>query len=258
MLDTAIETATRPTVTVFGESCLTAVPDSVALTIGIQQGAVNASQAVNAANLCAGHVMKALLERGVCQHDIQTTWIGVYPTPSQTLPSQAPQPGMHGWSGLGPAPRPSPEPGLEAQASQARPTNDAPIQVVASSLLNVTTGDVSRIGEWIDVAHAAGASFGIAQSVRVRDESAVRLKAMEAAIEDTRHRAAMLSDRMGRELGEALLVVEVAASSGAREFGLQANDSFTRLPYQVGDDRASGSSGEVQFRCRVQVTYELI
>lgn len=274
---------------VIGEGTVNAVPDIIALTVGIESSGDNAVQALDGTNKCMLGVIDALLRQGLNQSEIRTVWVGVYPAYAHAAQLQASAAGAYApyaqnsyaqnnpqtYAQAGQAPyaqfnmypqnaqAAAPTPGSGGYAQNAQPTN-APAGVrqmpfAASVWLQVSLREVNRTGEILDAAFGAGATYCGGQSFGLQDESAARRAALDAAGKDAQAKAKVLAVTMGRQLGKPLAVVEEYT---AQNMGIHSNTGLGQMPgLSAGANQANAamtSPGELIFTSRVRVTYELV
>ena len=119
--------------------------------------------------------------------------------------------------------------------------------------LSIQTGEIDRIGAYIDTAFAAGANSFNSIQFSLQDESTARQLALERAVADARSKAEIIASASGEELGEVLEIVESDVSSYAR------SNSKTMWSYESADS-ASGATvraSQVVVSANIQITYQL-
>lgn len=163
------------TVTVNGTATIRSTPDEAVVTLGVQTQGETAEEAMSANAQAMDRVLAALQNEGIGSNDLATAWINLYPTYGET--------GMTivGYS--------------------------------AENQVQVTIHDVGRIGRVIDQAVEAGANLTSGITFGMSDENAGVDDALGDAVADARHKAEILADASGAELGVVLHVSEAGTSS---------------------------------------------
>jgi uncharacterized protein YggE len=159
--------------------------------------------------------MAAVKEHGVEERDIQTAYFSVYPEMDY----------REGGSG----------------------------EVVgyrASSSLNVTVRDITKVGDILDQATAAGANNISGVSFTVDDSDPIEDQARQEAIDDAYRRANDLARLMGVSLGDVISISEVI---GGGPVPLAAE----RAVGMGGGGGGGIAPGELEITSQVQVTYSI-
>ncbi len=250
---------------VVGEATRSAPPDMVELMLGVQTDGATAIQALRENATKMTLVAQAIVAMGVGQGDIQTAGLSIYPLYTSRF-----QP-----SGLS-ACLPYPQTlqlqslGLGVYPQTAQPSTEAP-QIVGyrvSNSMRVSLRDPTRLGEVLDAAIAAGANLTSGVALKLRDESALRRTALEAAGKDARAKAEALATAVGKQLGDVITVTEEFTSFGQpppgfwgqAPLGLSGGSLGGFLPFGMGAAPPSptpGSPGELAYYARVVVVYQL-
>ena len=122
--------------------------------------------------------------------------------------------------------------------------------------LTITTGEMDRIGEFIDAAFSAGANTMDSISFTATDSSAASLKALELAVQDARAKAETIAAASGKTLGEVIEIRE----GGAEEYYYDNAVTGARYAMTEAADTAAGTTvraSQVSVSAEVQITYEL-
>ncbi len=166
---------TDRTVTVSGTATIRSMPDEAVVTLGVHTQAPTAEEAMrqNAAQM--SDVIASLLDEGLKQNDIATAWINLWPSYSD--------------SGL------------------------TIVGYTAENQVNATIRDMGKVGRIIDRAVEAGANLTNGISFQISDESQGRDQALQAAVEDARHKAEVLATAGGATLGQVVTISELTAPS---------------------------------------------
>lgn len=200
-------------IAVTGSATVQAEPDMVTLSLGVEEtkGDVAAAQATVNEKIAA--VVEALKNAGVDEKDIQTGYYSIYNNYNYDDPSD--------------------------------------IQYVASCSLNVIVRDLSKAGEMIDVAVAAGANQVGGVTFGVSDLTALQDKALEMAVADGIRRAGVMAKAAG---------VTLPALPESVEENSSYYDGGSARAYTM--DAAAGAStslmgGMVSVTSSVTVTYDV-
>lgn len=132
-----------------------------------------------------------------------------------------------------------------------QPASPAELPPVAgyrlASSVRVVLREARFLGELLDAAAAAGAHVVQSVSFAPVDEQTVRKSALESALEDARGKAGAIAAAIGKQLGEAVTVVEDVGLNG----GTPAAGS--------GADAANwaGGGNGLSVQARVQVMFRL-
>jgi uncharacterized protein YggE len=201
-----------PGLTVVGNGTITAAPDVAQLNVGVQTVGQSAQQALADNGAAMRRVTDALRGRGIADADIQTSGINVYP-----------------------------------QMGSAD-TQNGPQQItgyVASNSVNVRLTDPAQAGDVLDAAIAAGANTTGGITFGLKDESAARRAALDAALKDARAHADAIAASLGKQVGDVIAVTEDAYPVGP-------------IPYAVGGEKQASTPvqpGSLTIGASVRVTY---
>ena len=200
-------------IAVTGSATVQAEPDMVTLSLGVEEtkGDVAAAQALVNEKLAA--VVEALKNAGIDEKDVQTGYYSIYNNYNYDDPSD--------------------------------------IQYVASCSLNVIVRDLSKAGEMIDVAVAAGANQVGGVTFGVADLTALQDRALEMAVADGIRRAGVMAKAAG---------VTLPALPESVEENSSYYDGGSARAYTM--DAAAGAStslmgGMVSVTSSVTVTYDV-
>lgn len=200
-------------IAVTGSATVQAEPDMVTLSLGVEEtkGDVAAAQALVNEKLAA--VVEALKNAGIDEKDVQTGYYSIYNNYNYDDPSD--------------------------------------IQYVASCSLNVIVRDLSKAGEMIDVAVAAGANQVGGVTFGVADLTALQDRALEMAVADGIRRAGV----MARAAGVTLPALPESVEENSSYY-----DGGSARAYTM--DAAAGAStslmgGMVSVTSSVTVTYDV-
>lgn len=204
--------------TVTGQGDVKAQPDQAEITLGVvtEDPASKAAAAANAA--AAQKIQSAVLGLGIAKRDIQTTNYSVQPiyTPEQTGPNGTPRP---------------------TAITSYRVTNQ----------VRITVRDLSRLGEIIDAATAAGSNSVDNIAFGMQDPTVLERQALRKAVANARDKAD-----------------QIAAAAGVRIVGIyELNEGGIQRPYPMAFSRAAESAptpinpGETTVTATVTIVYEM-
>ncbi len=211
--DVVATTESQPvrSITVVGNGKAPAKPDIARVMVGVDRMAPTANEAADEANAGIEAIITAVKGQGVEERDIQTAYFSVYPEMDY----------REGGSG----------------------------EVVgyrASSSLNVTVRDITKVGDILDQATTAGANNISGVNFTVDNSDPIEDQARQEAIGDAGRRANDLALLMGVSVGEVLSISEVIGAA---------------VPYPVGREMGGGGGGiapgELEITSQVQVTYAI-
>lgn len=128
-----------------------------------------------------------------------------------------------------------------------------------SNSLTVDTRDIDKIGEYIDVAFAAGANTFDSISFSVKDDSAARKQALELAVQNAREKAEVIAAAAGKELGEIECISEDSQADyyydASRNDGL--NVVYAAESAEAQDVSTTVRAAQVSVSAKVEISYKL-
>jgi uncharacterized protein YggE len=202
-----------------GEGKAVAVPDIVAITLGVETRNASASAAAAENAMLMNSTVNALLSAGVDKKDILASR---YSLATQTED------------------RPVDSTGAENQ--NAPPVFVATNQVTAR--MNVSEG----IGKVLDAAYAAGSNNVVGISFELRDEKPYVDQALADAIRDASRKAEVMASEAGVKLGKILEVSESYSFTSS---------SAPMAAYKVEAATTPILPGEIEVSASVTMTYEI-
>jgi len=122
--------------------------------------------------------------------------------------------------------------------------------------LSVTTSDIESIGNYIDIAFAAGANTFDSISFSVKDDSAARKQALELAVQNAREKAEVIAAASGKRLGE----IELISEGSQQDYYYTSNDGMNVVYSKevVTEDAATTvRAAQVSVSAKVEICYEL-
>jgi uncharacterized protein len=192
-------------ISVNGVGRVKAEPDVADVNLGVTKQGEDAKAAADEAATTMDAVIKALLEAGIAEADIQTTTLGLNPIYDWNLNP----PRITGWE--------------------------------ASNQVRVTVRDIESVGVVVDAATTAGANTVSGISFRVEDPSAAEAEARSAAVADARAKA----DQLAADAGVTIIDIISISESGVQppqpmyldrvEMALAAGDSMATTPVLPGE-----------------------
>ena len=160
--------AATNTVTASGAGTTQAVPDTAEMSFGVTTTSPNAKSALDEASKGAEQIASAVKKQGIAAEDIQTQDVSVYP---QTVDQNGKQV-ITGYQ--------------------------------ASLSVQVKVRDISKLGEVISAANAAGANDISGPTFTVADPAPARAKAIDKAVADARKSAEAMAKAAGKSVGAVL------------------------------------------------------
>jgi len=160
--------AATNTVTASGAGTTQAVPDTAEMSFGVTTTSPNAKSALDEASKGAEQIASAVKKQGIAAEDIQTQDVSVYP---QTVDQNGKQV-ITGYQ--------------------------------ASLSVQVKVRDISKLGEVISAANAAGANDISGPTFTVADSAPARAKAIDKAVADARKSAEAMAKAAGKSVGAVL------------------------------------------------------
>lgn len=152
--------------TVTGEATVTLPADMAVVTLGVQENAADVREAQSAVNGKIAAVRAALVELGIDNADVSTDSLYIY-----------------------------------ANYDYSDSSDGRIVSYHASNTLRVIVRDVNNAGAAIDAAFAAGANTLDNVSFCASDDSAARDQACRQAVEAAMHKASVVAEAAGMQLG---------------------------------------------------------
>jgi uncharacterized protein YggE len=117
----------------------------------------------------------------------------------------------------------------------------------ATSSLTVRVSDISRVGEVLDGAVAAGANQVLGIQFGLADPDSLRTDALRDAVQDARNKAQAIASPLGLRVGEVINVQEVGGPvQGRMDTAFAPAAASTPI-----------EPGQLQFRAQVEVTFDV-
>ena len=171
------EKPSERSITVQGQGTVSAKPDLVTLSLGVQTTGKTSMEALALNSEQMTGVIAAIQEAGIEQEDIQTSGINLYPVYED---------------------RSLVQPGEQREIIGYR----------ASNSLSITVHDIDRAGSVLDAAVAAGANQVGGVQFGLSDTDTIVTDALIAAVKNAQAKAQTIADTLGVKLGAALVVNE--------------------------------------------------
>lgn len=207
----------RRTLVVTGRATVTAPPDTVRITIGVESQAASAQQAHEANTRRVESVVSTILSFGIASRDIQTTSIAL--TPIYRYDEKTRQERLVGYR--------------------------------ASYTLQILVKQLDQAGAVADAAVQAGANRIESIQFAVRDLQSVKQRAIAEAVADAVTQARVLAQSAGVQLGPLLSVRDVsfaAPGTPVRVPLVKASEAAAETPVLPG---------ELEFLASVTLTFEI-
>jgi uncharacterized protein YggE len=202
-----------------GEGKITAVPDIVTITLGVETRNVSALAAAAENAKLMNSTINALLSAGLKKKDIQTSH---YSLTTQT--------------------EENPVPTAATEKNRTHPEFVATNQVIAR--MNVS----ENIGKVLDAATAAGSNSVMGISFDLRDPKTQMDKALSEAVNDSRRKAEIMAATAGVKLGKILELSEGYSSTSS---------NAPKAAYSLGGATTPVLPGEMEITARDTATYEI-
>ncbi len=206
--------AAANTVTASGAGTTQAVPDTAEMSFGVTTMSSNAKSALDEASKSAEQIASAVKKQGIAGEDIQTQDVSVYP---QTVD----QDGKQVISGY-----------------------------QASLSVQVKVRDISKLGEVISAANAAGANDISGPTFTIDDPAPARAKAIDEAVADARKSAEAMATAAGKSVGEVL-------SMSSSDVGLVAGPMYGTSDMAGAAREVPIEPGQLDITASVVVVFEL-
>jgi len=205
--------AAANTVTASGAGTTQAAPDTAEMYFGVTTMSSNAKSALDEASKVAEQIASAVKKQGIADEDIQTRDVSVYP---QTVDDNGKQVIT----------------GYQASLSVA-----------------VKVRDISKLGDVISAANAAGANNISGPAFSVGDPAPARAKAIDEAVADARKSAEAMAKAAGKSVGEVL-------SMSSSDVGLVAGPMYSQDMAGAAKD-VPIEPGQLDISANVVVVFEL-
>jgi len=210
---TAAGTAAN-TVTASGAGTTQAVPDTAEMSFGVTTMSSNAKSALDEASKSAEQIASAVKKQGIADEDIQTQDVSVYP---QTVDQDGKQV-ITGYQ--------------------------------ASLNVRVKVRDISKLGEIISAANAAGANDISGPTFIIDDPAPARAKAIGEAVADARKSAEAMAKAAGKSVGAVL-------SMSSSDVGLVPGQMYSASDVAGAAKAVPIEPGQLDITANVVVVFEL-
>jgi uncharacterized protein YggE len=177
-------------ISVSGVGRVKAEPDIANVSVGVTKQGKDAGDASQQAAAAMDAVIKALLDLGIAENDMQTTSLNLNPT--------------YDW-------------------------DDNPPNIVgweASNMVNVTVRDIEAVGDVVDTATKAGATNVNGISFRVEDPTMAEAEARAAAVADAESKAQQLAIAAGVNIVGVITITESGGQQPQPIYLARAEASF--------------------------------
>ena len=211
---TAAGTAAANTVTASGAGATQAAPDTAEMSFGVSTTSPNAKSALDEASKGAEQIASAVKKQGIADEDIQTQDVSVYP---QTVDQDGKQV-ITGYQ--------------------------------ASLSVRVKVRDISKLGEVISAANAAGANNISGPSFTIDDPAPARAEAIDEAVADARKSAEAMAEAAGKSVGEVL-------SMSSSDVGMVPSPMYSQADMAGAAKDVPIEPGQLDITANVVVVFEL-
>lgn len=204
------------TISVNGAGVAYGKPDIAVAQIGVETRNADPSRAVSDNTEKMTAVIAEMKKLGIEDKDIQTSNFSVY--------------------------------AQQNYDDQGKPTD---YTYIADNIVSITVRDLSKVGDALGRAVAAGANSINGVSFTVSDRTALESEARDKAMVDAKSRAEQLAKAAGVTLDQPLTITEAFASPIPYSLNVRAAD-FAGAPAQAP---VPVSSGQIEVDLQVSVTY---
>jgi uncharacterized protein YggE len=201
-------------VTASGAGTTQAVPDTAEMSFGVTTMSPNAKSALDEAAKSAEQIASAVKKLGIADKDIQTQDVSVYP---QTVDQNGKQV-ITGYQ--------------------------------ASLSVRVKVRDISKLGEIISAANAAGANDISGPTFTIDDPAPARAKAIDEAVADARKSAEAMAKAAGKSVGAVL-------SMSSSDVGQVPGPMFSTSDVAGAAKNVPIQPGQLDITANVVVVFEL-
>ncbi len=214
----AAETSAERRIVVTGEGNVQAAPDLAVITLGVSKEAREAGAAMRAVSDDMAQVIDALRSAGVAPEDLQTRQISLHPL----------------WS----------KGGSYDSGERRKITGFS-----ASNTLSLRVRDLDQLGAVLDQVLQAGANQFQGLRFDVADKAALKDAMRQAAVQDAMHKATLLAEAAGVELGPVREIID-RTDGGGRPMMAMAMEMARSGDMPI-------EAGELSFSHSVEVIFDL-
>ena len=208
-------------ISVQGQGTVSAKPDLVTLSLGVQTSGETAMEALALNSEQMTGVVAAILQAGIAEDDIQTSGINLYPVYED---------------------RSLVQPGEQREVVGYR----------ASNSVSITVHDIDRAGAVLDAAVGAGANQVGGVQFGLSDSDTIVTDALIAAVKNAQAKAQTIADTLGLKLGAAIMVNEEwIERPQARGF------AYAEAALDAGGFSAPVQGGTVSVTAHIRVTFAI-
>ena len=223
----AVETVqakeTQPaTISVSGTGKASIAPDLALISFGVIREGKTARDALNANNKAMGDVLKAMMERGIADKDLQTSNFNI--SPRYFYP---------------------PRKNNETQKSPKI------VGYTVSNTLSVRVRDLNKTGELLDLVVSLGVNSGGSIQFTNDNPEAILEQARINAVKNAVRKAEILTSTAGVKLGRIINISEQSTTPRPHSFAQKA------LRAEAVSDAVPIASGENSYQINVQISWEI-
>jgi hypothetical protein len=194
--------ASRPQVVVTGEGRVAAAPDMATISLGAQNDAATAAEALAATSAATAAILEGLTAAGIAARDIQTDQLSLSPRYDYSRGDG--QPVLLGYT--------------------------------ASNTVRVRVRDLATLGAQLDAAVAAGGNRFDGLAFGLQDPGPSEDMARTRAVEDALRKAALYAGAAGLRLGPVVSIIEQGGFAGPSPmFRAEAAPAAAPVPVAPGE-----------------------
>lgn len=198
------ETVAERRIVVTGEGVVQSAPDLAVISLGVSKEAREAGEAMRAVSEDMAQVIDALRSAGIAPEDLQTRQISLHPI----------------WSKAG-----------SYDSGERRKITG----FSASNTLSLRVRDLQQLGPVLDQVLQAGANQFQGLRFDVADKAGLKDAMRQAAVQDAMHKAALLAEAAGMELGPVYKITDHFQGGGGRPMMAMEMARSDALPIEAGD-----------------------
>lgn len=212
----------EPVLNVTGSGTVYVPADQVSVSLGVNMTGADLAVLQQQANETITAVCDALLDAGLAEEEISTSYFYISPRYDYSSEIEA----ITGYS--------------------------------INNTLNIKTENIDQIGAYIDAAFAAGANSFDSINFTVKDEAEARMRSLELAVEDARAKAEVLAAAAGMQLGDIITITH----GSQQDYYTSTPDNGIQYKMESASVSAAGGTtvraAQIQVTSTVQISYNII
>lgn len=195
--------------------------DQVCITLGVNLTGQDMAELQNEVNSTINAIDAALQEAGLDKNAISTAYIYIYPVYDyDTTPEEI-------------------------------------IGYRINNLLSIATDDIENIGNYIDIAFAAGANTFDSIRFTAKDDSEAQKLALELAVQNAAEKAQIIATASGKTLGDIVLIEDMTENNYYYYADTANGASAYTLAKESAEVATTVRASQVSVTASVQIEYEL-